>query len=392
MSFLGRDGAHQLVFYVVVIFFSTLSSLSSLANIYLIHDMKIWNGHILLIYSMAWSQFIYDISFAPGVITIPSDGVVITANVFQLIGGLSVAIFSNIMSIVVLYVIKFRISIDIMKYYKYYILGISFVVVGEVILYLISELDPSFGYLADIALLGIYYYFRLASIGLNFLACGLSYLYVRRMERMIVGKKTIQEEAICLLSKRMQFYPLVQAISRAGLAWYEFVYGWDFDPATVSVEQFICQMISAMTTPAASVGYLAIMLVMQPKAYATFRGWFIRLPFKSNKDDDLFISSPSMSEQKSDATDMKVNELIDGVAGQRLSYQDVRTSMAAFNEEELCQIIDSDYIDRDYSFSANNSFRITNDANIGVRSTNRVSQINPIQAQFDSNSNMDSNL
>ena len=69
---------------------------------------------------------------------------------------------------------------------------------------------------------GFYYYLRLASIAFNFIVSGLGFYYVRLIMNTDKLKRTVQDEAICTLALRMLFYPIIQAISRSGAAWYEF--------------------------------------------------------------------------------------------------------------------------------------------------------------------------
>ena len=49
-----------------------------------------------------------------------------------------------------------------------------------------------------------------------------------------------QGNAIAVLANRMLYYPIVQAISRSGSAWYELQFGWDFNPPSVTRLQFAC--------------------------------------------------------------------------------------------------------------------------------------------------------
>jgi len=211
MGFYDNDGDHTLVFIVLLVGAASISSLFSILNIYLIRVMKLYNGYILLILSMAWSQLIYDIVLpaSTGMVrdyTIPYA----ICTILNVSAGYSVAIFSNVMAISVLYVIYYKVSVDIIKNFKWYCALTIAVLLVSNILYIIGTADASRSNLAALALLDMYYYFRLASIGLNFVSCGFSYLYTVRMNRMIGGIKTRQDVAICTLSSRMQYYPLVQ--------------------------------------------------------------------------------------------------------------------------------------------------------------------------------------
>lgn len=258
-DFYSEGGDHRLAFSVVMYITCISSSLISIAMISLMCQMGInTNGHSLLIFLMTCSQFIYDISFYPGVITISSVGFTVFANVLQLIGGIGVSIISNIVTMIVLYIILYRKSVDIYKNLKWFTLVTFTIIFSEVFLYLLGVVDSSYEYLSNIALLDIYYYSRLVSILFNFIFCGLAYLYVRRMKSDNMASHSPALQAICVLSERMQYYPIVQAISRSGCAWYEFVYQWNFDPLEVTKVQFAAQIYVAIITPMASVGYLMV--------------------------------------------------------------------------------------------------------------------------------------
>ena len=127
--------------------------------------------------------------------------------------------------------------------------------------------------LADVAVLGIYYYVRLISIGINFICTAFTALQIQKMKSHGVAK-TNSEIAISTLSMRLFYYPIVQAIGRSGCAWYEMAYGDNFDrnsgvnfnPPNTTNTQFAAQCLMALSAPLISVGYLAIFLIMQPDA------------------------------------------------------------------------------------------------------------------------------
>ncbi len=269
-NFFDPHGGHSTAFRWLMFLSAFVSSALSVLQLVLIRKMKVYNGHILLIQAMAIGQLIYDVSFYPGVITIGIDWVVVMANVMQLIGGISVSVYSNVMASVVLIVILKKRSYDIIGNFLYYNIATFVIVSVMVILYLMAEINPIYSYLAEIALSDLYYYGRLVSIFYNFVACGLAYYFVKRMT-FTHKARTIQVEAISQLASRMQFYPLVQAVSRAGCAWYELAYGWNFDPPQVTPLQFVSQLSMAILTPAASIGYFILFLKMQPNAMNTLK-------------------------------------------------------------------------------------------------------------------------
>ena len=186
----------------------------------------------------------------------------IANGVFQTFSGIAVSIASNIMTIVIFFIVK-KGNFPVLFQKKYVVLSIIIIPSALVtVIYL-------FGYFYSSQLLKferqIYFLFRLVSICINFVVCSLAVVYTRRMMR--TGQNSKQMILMCSLVGKMQYYPLVQAVSRSGLAMYEIAYGWDFDPEEPSPVQFACQIFYTVIEPVASVGYLVIFLILQPKAW-----------------------------------------------------------------------------------------------------------------------------
>lgn len=144
------------------------------------------------------------------------------------------------------------------------------------------------------------------------------------------------------------------AISRAGVAWYEFSYGRDFTPDTVTELQFIVQCLFALLTPAASIGYLIIFISLQPKAYDALKALLTCQPVtpstKTSAPKQKRISAVvtrnstayKINENDMDkklapyAQNLNINERIS------LTYE-TRMTMNDYTDEELVQIIDFGY-------------------------------------------------
>jgi len=117
-----------------------------------------------------------------------------------------------------------------------------------------------------------YYYVRLISIFANFIMTGIA-LYANYLMRSKGMGRTDAELAIGTLCRRMMYYPLVQAISRSGYAWYEFQYGFDFSYASTTGNplRYTALLYSAVITPIASIGYLLVFLRIEPTAFEEFK-------------------------------------------------------------------------------------------------------------------------
>lgn len=82
----------------------------------------------------------------------------------------------------------------------------------------------------------------------------------------------LQKDIITIMCGRLQYYCLVQIISRIGATWYQLQYGFretiDRSSSNFQTSVFAVQF---MLTPSAGIGYLIVFLAMQPEAYHHFK-------------------------------------------------------------------------------------------------------------------------
>lgn len=269
------DGSvHSQAFVALALIATVVSSTCSSLVIVLIRKMEIWNLHIALILATTVFQLLYDLSFFSGMVSTGSFELTITSNCCQLQGGVTSSIFSNLIAAVALYVVYYKRSIDILQYFPTVVIVAMLPGIAVNIMYITAVFDPDHEYLANEAVLGVYYFIRLSSICINFIfSIGTAYL-ISRMKSATGSSRTNSEVAIATMSRRLFYYPIVQAIGRSGCAWYEMTYGYEFSPDKgfnfnpdyTSNTQFAAQCMMVISTPLISVGYLAIFLVMQPDA------------------------------------------------------------------------------------------------------------------------------
>ena len=72
---------------------------------------------------------------------------------------------------------------------------------------------------------------------------------------------------------RLQYYCLVQIISRIGATWYQLQFGFveTVDMSNASSFEMAVFSTQFILTPSAGIGYLIVFLVMQPEAYQHFK-------------------------------------------------------------------------------------------------------------------------
>ena len=256
----------------------------SLLTIFLIVWMKNWNAYLMLTLCTVICQAAYDINYIIGIeFTLPSC---IAWHFLDIFGGLSVAILTNIVSGIILYVVLYVESVNIFYYFPHILAG----AVGMPLLLAVLEVSLP-GVLVEtddnqlrctfgsspfsLCLEYVYYWGRLLSIVVNFVIFGCVSVRLRRMA--ITGGNAVyrggtgshsshsyfsssrglnkdtsdslraaiinrnredypsesssnvgtsvtknQSQAISALADRMRYYPLVQALCRSGAAWNEF--------------------------------------------------------------------------------------------------------------------------------------------------------------------------
>jgi hypothetical protein len=135
--------------------------------------------------------------------------------------------------------------------------------------------------LAHFAQADLYFWFRNASLLLNFTCCGISFLYIRNtleMKPTISRQLTLQEardSAIRTLVVRMFWYPVVQVISFAPtVAWELSTQSFiSFNQRSISAGKFIFQLLLCMTVSFGGTGFFIAFLLVQPKATAILTEW-----------------------------------------------------------------------------------------------------------------------
>ena len=235
-------------------------------------------------------------------------------NIAQIIGGIASSFYSNVMAYTILHVIWFR-SVVNMGDWDCLVIVHSVVLlpaIANACIYVVAYQYNS-QRLYNTANLDVYYVLRLISIFVNFIiyfATLLSTSAITRrfsystpqqgapfsmvLRNLVVGRQApagsgctsgedsgrskntgLVDDAIATLVSRLKYYPLIQALARSGLSIYEYLYDWNFVvEGPIGRTQFALQLYSALVAPSASIGYLIIFLVLQPRAFFYLKGWF----------------------------------------------------------------------------------------------------------------------
>lgn len=296
------------IFAVLTLVTSVLGALSSLTINWLILTSPQRTGFMLLLLAMTRFQLLYDVTFFPSVVNCGYYATVV-ANFFQLSCGIAANLVANWIAWVTWFVVTYHKKVSITKRYPLIVFSSLLPGLVDALVYLVSVVPRSAenDSLKQAAVLGLYYYLRLASIAFSLVFCSLS-IYKIHLMGSRKEKKSEQEEALRVFTGRLILYPILQALSRSGSAWYEASYGADYDSQDLSAGKFACVVFLAVVTPLVSFGDLCLFLAMQPQA----RRRFLALFFLSNQPCDSDTVNHAKAEQPSIVSE---DERISSVAG-----------------------------------------------------------------------------
>lgn len=210
-------------------------------------------------------------------------------NGLQLLGGLSVSIWTNILAFVITQVVLTYRSSDILgNFYVLVILANGFPALMGILSIVMYDNRAD-----SLKIARTFIWCRFGSITLNFISYGI----ISSRARAVVGPKITsaskQQVAINTLSSRMIYYPLVQSCGRISALVYQNLYGFGRYSGNTSTSQFICACMYYTTAPAVGIGYFIVFLIMQPQAMRHFHSlfWYCKpyhLQEKKEQGEDTF--------------------------------------------------------------------------------------------------------
>jgi hypothetical protein len=278
---------------LISLIMTIVSSVCSAVNLVLIKVMKKWNGYIAVILHMCVMQMIYDAFFSVRT-TGGGTAYQYTVTGIKFFSGISSTVWSNILVLTILRVITTGRTLDILSNFR---LLFAIAIVPSLIF---SSLAVIFsiqdGHSSFVLFSYVYYSTRILSITINFVAFTIIYLHTIRTKHSkptlfnrifypdaiyVSINSTPQEVAIDILSRRMFYYPFVQALGRIGACIYEGMYGFDKYSGNSSETQFALACFYYLTAPSIGAGYLIIFLIMQPKAYKHFKSLIFECELES---------------------------------------------------------------------------------------------------------------
>ena len=104
-------------------------------------------------------------------------------------------------------------------------------------------------------------YSRLGLVSINIV------IYIR-LKLLIIGVHPSLPESVHLVVNRMIYYPLVQAVSRGVISWYQLSYNSSFiNIYTTDVNEIISLWFYGFFAASTGIGYFIIFIIKQPNAY-----------------------------------------------------------------------------------------------------------------------------
>lgn len=269
VALFGSPQDYRMQIYLGISFSTCVIGLfASILTVLVIRKLYPITSHVYLILCMTIYQGIYNIFFF---FMEGSAGsrMKVLAMFFTLVCGVASSVLSNWIAYAVFSTIFYRKKFDVFKHLPMVHLSAALPGLVLAIVYVyasVPESDPDTS-LQFVVARYAYNVIRSASIWINVVFIATTAYLISRIYGKSIKNLTSADVAIVTLCRRMIFYPFIQAVGRSGCAWYEAVYGLDYNPEKPSNPQFASLLYMAIAMPLVSVGYLLVFLWMQPNAW-----------------------------------------------------------------------------------------------------------------------------
>jgi hypothetical protein len=228
----------------------------------IINRMSKWNGYLVLIFSMTICELIYDCTFFL-LIGYHNNIVFKLVSFVFAFSGLSVALWSNVLSAILLFMVSRYAPLDIWSHYR------TFFCVCTIPSLIFATFNCIFAPNAYVS--ATYNILRFASISFNVIV----YLAITWRLKLGAVKGSRAIGPLRELASRYKYYPIVQIICRVPTTAYQLRYGFGFDSfktASLSdTSQLAALFVYALTAPSGGILYFFVFLFMQPRASVEYR-------------------------------------------------------------------------------------------------------------------------
>jgi hypothetical protein len=259
--------------YLILCAGGSVGMICSLLTLWLIYRRNHWNGYIHLIVMLAFSQLIYDMSTV--MVIFPGYFAEYSYIAIRSMSGLWATFLTNILSFIIVHTVWTLEPIPVASYLvtiRIWIFGPNTLLGILVPMTLYSSSETAFLIVSQ-----IYYWARIISILFNI---GSYFTLVYKLNSVLKATpaSTIQRDIyrkgnpLISLVKRFKYYPIVQVLTRICVAYYEEIYGHDYDyHNSFTLEKKISTLLYLITLPSAGLGFFVVFLVVSPGAMKLLR-------------------------------------------------------------------------------------------------------------------------
>ena len=241
---------------------SNLTTYQEFINDWLILFLNKKNGYVLLIFSLCFSEIIYNCGF---ILSFYHHDLIchIRYSLF-FIGGLAVSMWINIICGIVLYILYTLKTFDIYKYYPYFIIYAWIIPILTALFNFNSEFNWHCGDEMNDVSYGIgitYSYTRLILVLINVII----YIFIYYKVKNITNGDCMTNRAVVNVATRMKYYALIHILFRILPTYTDIIQPNSY---------YILVYISSILTPSTGIGYFIIFLYMHPGAFQLYASYF----------------------------------------------------------------------------------------------------------------------
>jgi hypothetical protein len=254
--------------YLILCAGGSIGMMCSLLTLWIIYRRNHWNGYIHLIVMLTFSQLMYDMSAV--MVIFPGHFAEYSYVAIRSMSGLWATFLTNILSFIIVHTVWTLQPIPITSYLttiRIWIFGPNTLLGILVPMTLYSSSETSFLVVSQ-----IYYWARILSILFNI---GSYFTLVYKLNSVLKStpQSNIQRNIyrngnpLTSLVKRFKYYPIVQVLTRICVAYYEEIYGHDYDyHNSFTLKKKISTLLYLITLPSAGLGFFLVFLVVSPGA------------------------------------------------------------------------------------------------------------------------------
>ncbi|RYH05263.1 hypothetical protein EON65_45195 [archaeon] len=272
---MGYNDPRQQAVRIVSLSFGLASFVCSSLTLLLIYMMRVQNGYLLILLTMTLAQLMYDVNYILRVDS-HNDDACYVSQFLDLVGGLSVSFWVNILSYSVTYTIVRCQSVEVFKHYW------LFSLFGTVLPFCIGIIAVSTPQVLDVSdddgsgcgfqdttqanfVVNFYYWGRFISVLLTTILCVYNFIKLRDITSSGDNIGYNAQHNIKVVAKvhdynnmyrtiyRMNFYAVAQIACRSGAAWNE----WD----NGRYSSFASEIAAAVCSPSLGICNFIIFVV-----------------------------------------------------------------------------------------------------------------------------------